>query len=130
MAHLLAARSSTTTGVVGTGGRLSILVCHHFSDTLCHVHMLCHVCVNTGVALRKSVEKAWKWGKAQREVANSLDDLVSESTLQRWEQMVIEYKLDHKKPNPFEEPEACTLFSSLNLIAFLTTPSKLFRSPC
>lgn len=86
--------------------------------------------MNTGVALRKSVEKAWKWGKAQREVANSLDDLVSESTLQRWEQMVIEYKLDHKKPNPFEEPEACTLFSSLNLIAFLTTPSKLFRSPC
>jgi hypothetical protein len=61
--------------------------------------------LRTGVILRKTLEKAWKWGKAQREVATSLDATVSEKTLLRWKKMVIEYKKDRSKPNPFHEPE-------------------------
>jgi len=111
--RLLAISFSTTTGGAGTGGRLSIHVRHlSLPCTLSRIH------TNAGVSLRKSVEKAWKWGKVQREVANSLDEMVSKRTLQQWEEMVAEYKLDRTKPNPFEEPEACTLvfFFSLNSI--------------
>jgi len=66
--------------------------------------------VNTGISLRKSVEKAWKWSKTQREVAKSLNEMVSEDTLLKWKNMVIDYKLDHTKPNPFEEPQTGTFF--------------------
>lgn len=71
-------------------------------------------CIHTsiGTNLRKALEKAWKWGKIQRDVANSFDAMISERTLHEWEEMVAEYKRDPTKPNPFEEPEACKLFSS------------------
>ena len=79
------------------------------SRTLCFAFMrFFKYSHNTGSNLRKSVEKAWKWSKTQREVAKSLDEMVSESTLLEWEKIVVEYKQDRTKPNPFEEPEICT----------------------
>ena len=61
--------------------------------------------LNTGTNLRKTLEKAWKWSKAQREVANTLNATVPEETVCKWQRMVEEYKQDKSKPNPFEEPE-------------------------
>jgi hypothetical protein len=55
------------------------------------------------VHLRKTLEKAWKWSKAQREVANALDGSVPGGTVRKWQKMVDEYKKDKSKPNPFEE---------------------------
>jgi hypothetical protein len=102
--QLHAIRSLTITGGAGTGGRLSILVRYIlFSYTPLSIH------TTAGIHLRKSLEKAWKWSKTQREVANSLDGMVSKDTLGRWEKIVTEYKQDSKKTNPFEEPEICML---------------------
>ena len=75
--------------------------------------------ITTGPHLRKSLEKAWKWSKAQREVATSLDATVSARTVLRWAKMVIEYKSDRTKPNPFEEPEICEYFC-LSLVNHFT----------
>ena len=61
--------------------------------------------VTTGIILRKALKKAWKWSKAQREVATSLDATVSQGTLLQWKNMVSEYKKDPSKLNPFKEPE-------------------------
>jgi len=66
---------------------------------------------SAGVNLRKSLEKAWKWGKIQRQVADSFDAMISEDTFRQWTDMVAAYKIDPTKPNPFEEPEAGKLFS-------------------
>ena len=71
-----------------------------------------YIHTSIGTNLRKALEKAWKWGRIQRDVANSFDAMISEHTLRRWEEMVAEYKRDPTKPNPFEEPEFCKLFSS------------------
>lgn len=98
----LAIRSLMITGGAGTGARLSTLVRYLlFHKIMSSTH------VYTGVNLRKGVEKAWKWGKTQREVAKSFDGMVSEATLLEWKKIVVEYKQDHSKPNPFEEPECC-----------------------
>ena len=67
---------------------------------------------DTGVNLRKGLEKAWKWGKIQRQVADSFDAMISKRTLREWTDMVAAYKKDPMKPNPFEEPEAGELLSS------------------
>jgi hypothetical protein len=61
--------------------------------------------VKTGTIICRSLEKAWKWSKAQREVAKSLDATAKPLTLLRWKKMVIEYKADRSKPNPFQETE-------------------------
>ena len=59
----------------------------------------------TGTNLQKTLQKAWKWSKAQREVANTLSASISEETVRRWQRMVADYKRDKSKPNPFEERE-------------------------
>lgn len=66
--------------------------------------------MNTGVLLRKTLEKAWKWSKAQREVATSLDATISKGTLLRWTKMVTDYKKDSSKPNPFRDLETSKQF--------------------
>ena len=68
--------------------------------------------------LRKTLDKAWKWSKAQRKVAKTLDSTVSDETLHKWQKMVTEYKQDKSKPNPFEEPEICTSL----ITCYATTP--------
>jgi hypothetical protein len=65
--------------------------------------------MQTGVHLRKTLEKAWKWSKAQREVADTLNGSVPEATVRKWQKMVDEYKQDKGKPNPFEAHEIGTL---------------------
>ena len=98
----LAIRFSTITGGAGTGGKSSILVRYTLLSLAApSTHTI------TGINLRKGVEKAWKWGKTQREVAKSLDGMVSEGTLRRWEKLVAEYRRDPSKPNPFKEQENC-----------------------
>ena len=56
------------------------------------------------------MEKAWKWSKAQREVANTLNASVSEGIVCKWQKMVSKYKQDKRKPNPFEEIEIGEFF--------------------
>ena len=101
MVLLLATRSSTTIGEAGIGVRRSICVSR---PVLCNGTSRTNIKI--GIILRKTLEKAWKWSKAQREVATSLDATLSKGTLLRWRQMVAEFKKDPSAPNPFQETEA------------------------
>ena len=94
---LLATRSLTIIGAAGTGEKSPDYVRIYFT---CDVYRYSSA---TGTNLRKNLEKAWKWSKAQHEVANTLDASVSEGTVRKWQKMVSEYKQDKRKPNPFEE---------------------------
>jgi len=48
--------------------------------------------------------------------------MISEATLLKWEKMVAEYKQDHTRPNPFEEPEAGMLFPPHSSQSFADMP--------
>ena len=89
-----------------------LLLCNSYHPSLTHM--------DVGINLQKTLEKAWKWSKAQHVVAKTLDTTVSEKTVLKWQKMVDEYKQDKHKPNPFEEPEigtSSTLFVSPLLIS-------------
>ena len=91
-------------GAAGTGENSPDYICIYFT---CDVYRYSFA---TGTNLQKNLEKAWKWSKAQCEVANTLDASVSEGTVCKWQQMVSEYKQDKRKPNPFKEIEIGEFF--------------------
>lgn len=96
------------TGGAGTGERLSTHVRLPFVMR-CLLVSIVHSC-NSGTNLRKTLEKAWKWSKSQREVAKTIDASISEDTVRKWQKMVADYKQDKSKPNPFEEREIGAFF--------------------
>lgn len=50
------------------------------------------------------LERVWKWAAVQREVADSMTATWSEFA-PSWEKMLLAYKKDKSKPNPFEESD-------------------------
>jgi hypothetical protein len=58
----------------------------------------------TGRQLKKMLERAWKWSKIQREAADSLTVAWAEF-VPGWKKMLLAYKEDDTKPNPFEDPD-------------------------
>ena len=50
------------------------------------------------------LERAWKWAKIQCEAADSMTTTWAEF-VPSWEEMLLAYKNDKSKPNPFEEPD-------------------------
>ena len=86
------------TGLGGTGP--NSLASVSISDSWLN-HQLPHP--PTGFQLKKMLERAWKWSKIQREAADSMTTTWSEFS-PGWKKMLIAYKKDKSKPNPFEEP--------------------------
>jgi len=58
----------------------------------------------TGPQLKKMLENAWRWAKIQRDAADSMDATWPEF-VPDWKKMLIAYKKDKSKPNPFKEPD-------------------------
>jgi len=50
------------------------------------------------------LKRASEWAKTQGEAADSMTRAWSRS-VPRWRKMLLEYKKDNSKPNPFEEPD-------------------------
>ena len=82
---------------------------------------------NLGTNLRKTLEKAWKWSKTQREVAKTLNASISAGAVERWEKMVSDYKQDRRRPNPFEEHETGTSMTPCMWLVLISL--QLFPSP-
>ena len=62
-------------------------------------------CCTTESLFRRTIQKAWKWSKAQCEVVRTLNTTVSPETVRKWQKMVDAYKQDKSEKNPFDEPE-------------------------
>ena len=58
----------------------------------------------SGSQLMYMLEKARKWAKTQRRVADSMTATWSDF-VPSWRGMLLAYKEDESKPNPFEEPD-------------------------
>ena len=88
-----------TTGLGGTGPSLSVSVSTSYKRAWYHsAHS------SIGLQLKSMLERAFKWARIQREVANSMS-ITWCAFVPEWMRMLRAYKLDKKKPNPFEEPD-------------------------
>ena len=50
------------------------------------------------------LKRASEWAETQREAAKSMSQALSRS-VPGWRKMLLAYKQDKSKPNPFEEPD-------------------------
>ena len=57
-----------------------------------------------GIHLKRVLERAIKWAKTQRKEAD-LMTVAWARFVPSWRKMLLDYKKDPKKPNPFEEPD-------------------------
>ena len=68
-----------------------------------------------GRQLKNMLERAFKWGWIQRNVADSMS--VTWSTyVRKWSKMLHAYKRNNSMPNPFEEPDTGEIFLYRNTI--------------
>ena len=56
-----------------------------------------------GVQLKNMLERAYKWARTQREVADSMS-MAWSPFVSGWRRMLNAYKRDRSMPNPFELP--------------------------
>ena len=69
----------------------------------------------TGSQLKTMLERAFKWAKIQREVADSMTKTWIEY-VPGWRLMLLTYKKDPSMPNPFRVPDPGTTFSLGHII--------------
>ena len=57
-----------------------------------------------GTHLKKALERSIEWAQVQRKEADSVTKAWSRY-VPGWRKMLLEYKRDKSKPNPFKEPD-------------------------
>lgn len=60
--------------------------------------------VYLGTQLKTALERATEWAGVQRKEANSMT-LAWSQFVTGWRKMLLDYKKDQSKANPFEEPD-------------------------
>jgi hypothetical protein len=88
--------------IIGTGGTGPSLLAFVSAPCKYVRHKVAHS--PAGLQLRNMLERAYKWAKIQREVANSMTVTWSEF-VPEWKRMLQKYKMKNTHPNPFEEPD-------------------------
>lgn len=58
----------------------------------------------------KRFKDAWKMQGKHHEMFQQLSSMFPEDAIKRWTAMVDAWKLDHRQPNPYEEPQ-CGMFT-------------------
>lgn len=89
----------------GTGGKLQVLVCKFSLQFQCSLLLL--TSYYAGIHFLRSLPYAIRMSKEQRSVATAMGETYTDETLETWRAMVNAWQLDHSKPDPYAEPEAC-----------------------
>ena len=65
--------------------------------------------------MKNMLERAFKWGRIQRNAADSMSDTWS-AYVPKWSKMLHAYKRNNSMPNPFEEPDTGEILLYRNII--------------
>jgi hypothetical protein len=71
----------------------------------------------SGTSLLVQLEKAIKMREKHQQVFEEFNESFPKTVIERWQQMLGNWNIDHSRPNPYEEPVIgkvfpCTLNSS------------------
>lgn len=99
-----------TSGVVGISGRLLDSVC-------CHSYRCEFLLIKAlGPLFLKWLKEAYEMWDKHRLIFQQFSLTFKPQMVQEWEAMVLAWKKDKSKPNPYLEPAPCSLYHSLTLL--------------
>jgi hypothetical protein len=77
-------------------------------------------CGGLGDLLARRLRDADQMREKHSDTFSQLSATIPPETVSKWETMVLNWKNDKSKPNPYDEPRACTIPFARAFLSFLT----------